>query len=47
VSSWLYVAACVVVPGVWGVAMYHVFGFIERRRKRSVKSDTPPVDYSI
>jgi hypothetical protein len=47
VTPWLYVAACVVVPGVWGVAMYYAFGAIDRRRKRSVKSDTPPVDYSI
>jgi len=47
VSTWVYVAACVVVPGVWGVAMYHVFGMIERRRKQRTKSDAPPVDYSI
>jgi hypothetical protein len=47
VSSWLYVAACVVVPGAWGIAMYHAFGVIERRRKRNVKNATPPVDYSI
>lgn len=46
-SSWLYVVACVVVPGVWGVVMYHAFGFIERRRKQRTKSDPPPVDYSI
>jgi hypothetical protein len=47
VSAWLFVAACVVVPGVWGVAMYYAFGLIERRRKHKSKSDAPPVDYSI
>jgi len=47
-SSWLYVAACVVVPAVWGVLMYWAFGALDRRRRRAARNDAPPpVDYSI
>jgi hypothetical protein len=47
-SGWAYVAASVVVPAAWGVAMYWVFGWLERRRRRSAGRDAPPpVDYSI
>lgn len=47
-SGWLYALTCVVVPGLWGVAMYYVFGLVERRRQKSIQRDAPPpVDYSI
>ncbi|MBK8995563.1 MAG: hypothetical protein IPM35_07435 [Myxococcales bacterium] len=44
----LYVAACVVLPAVWGVLMYFAFGALERRRQKNVRRDAPPpIDYSI
>lgn len=47
-SGWLYVLACVIVPAVWGVAMYHAFEIWERRRRRAIQRDVPPpIDYSI
>lgn len=46
--SWLFAVLSVVLPAVWGVLMYVVFGAIERRRKRSAAKDAPPpIDYSI
>lgn len=47
-TGWLYVAACVVIPGAWGVLAYFAFGAFERRRKHAARRDArPPVDYSI
>ena len=47
-TGFLYVAACIVVPGVWGVFMFWAFGALERRRKRLERRDAPPpIDYSI
>jgi hypothetical protein len=47
-SSWLYAAACVVVPAAWGVAMFYAFEAIDRRRrKRATRDAPPPIDYSI
>jgi hypothetical protein len=47
-SGWLYVAACVLLPGTWGVVMYWAFGALDRRRKRLSRQDLPPpIDYSI
>lgn len=44
---WLHVAACVVVPGVWGVLMYFAFSAFDRRRGESTQEGPPPIDYSI
>lgn len=46
-SSWFYVAACVLGPAAWGLLMYGLFNVIDRRRTRAPKDDAPPVDYSI
>ncbi|MBI3202598.1 MAG: hypothetical protein IT377_08665 [Polyangiaceae bacterium] len=47
-KSWLFAASCVVLPALWGVAMYFAFGAVERRRKRLLPKDPPPpIDYSI
>ena len=47
-GSILYASACVLVPALWGVVMYHVFGWIQRRTRRGgPKADVPPIDYSI
>ncbi len=39
-SAVLYAAACVVVPALWGLTMYVVFGRVQRQRK-----GPPPIDY--
>lgn len=47
-TGWLYVAACVLLPGAWGVFMYWAFSAFDRRRKQAARRDArPPVDYSI
>ncbi len=49
-SPWLHALACVVVPALWGVAMFYAFGAFDHRRERDSKSDAarlPPADYSI
>ncbi len=47
-SGLIYVIACVIVPGVWGVVMYYAFGLWDRRRQKQIQRDAPPpVDYSI
>lgn len=46
-SEWLYIAACVLGPGIWGVLMYLLFNAIDRRRKKRPPREGPPVDYSI
>jgi hypothetical protein len=43
---WLYAALCVVVPAAWGVIMYFLFGFVDRRRTAR-RGEAPPIDYSI
>jgi hypothetical protein len=49
----LYALACVLAPAAWGLAMFYVFGFVDRRRaERAEKPDhreeeLPPIDYSI
>jgi hypothetical protein len=45
-TGWLYVAACVVGPALWGILMYFVFEVIDKRKRRA-PGDEPPVDYSI
>jgi hypothetical protein len=46
-----YALACVAAPAVWGVAMYYVFGWIQRRRARlrgrAGAPELPPIDYTI
>ena len=54
-QSWLYAAACVVVPVLWGLAMVWVTNRIERslfRRARGQKPgeaapQPPPLEYHI
>ena len=46
----LYAIACVLIPAAWGVVMYRLFGYFERRRLRNVdepRRELPPSDYSI
>lgn len=46
--AWLFAVSCVVLPAVWGVLMYFVFGAFQRRYERVVRKDAPPpIDYSI
>jgi hypothetical protein len=52
VQAVAYGLGCVVVPAIWGVAMYYVFGWIQRRRERlrgrtGAPGDPPPIDYRI
>jgi len=42
VKVWLYAAACVVIPALWGLIMYAVFNRFHRKRKQP-----PPIDYMI
>lgn len=51
-TGWLYVAACLAVPAVWGVVSAWLFGRIDARRRKAKGNDSdatlrPPVDYSI
>jgi hypothetical protein len=49
-TSLAYAVACIVLPALWGVLMYHVFGLVQRRRGRRAMheaSHPPPIDYSI
>jgi hypothetical protein len=46
--SILYVAACVLVPALWGVLMFFVFGWWHKRRQgKALENRPPPIDYSI
>jgi hypothetical protein len=45
-----YAVACVILPALWGVLVYLVFGLLQRRRARRIgraPGDPPPIDYSI
>ena len=48
-TGWLYVAACLAVPALWGVASAWIFGKIDAKRKANQEEQAwrPPVDYSI
>jgi hypothetical protein len=46
-SPWVYAAACLAVPALWGFAMVRAFGAWERRRRADAKRELPRVDYSI
>jgi hypothetical protein len=44
----LYLAACLLGPPAWGVAMYFAFGLVDRRRRRAATEQAlPPIDYAI
>ncbi len=51
----MYVVLCVIVPALWGVVAYVVFGAIDRRRNKPEAGGTaeadggrpPPIDYYI
>ncbi len=45
-DQWLYVAACVAVPAVWGVFTAWFFGRLDAKRANK-GADRPPMDYSI
>ena len=48
-STW-YVAACIVVPAVWGLLVGALYEFIGERRKklsRAREARRYPVDYEI
>ena len=46
--DWLYAILCVIVPGVWGVAMYYAFGAWQRRRAHDdAEQGPPPLDYTL
>jgi hypothetical protein len=49
VNAYVYAAACVVLPAVWGVAMHYVFGFVLRRSgaRAAPPERPPPIDYEI
>jgi hypothetical protein len=43
-----YAAACVVLPSLWAVIAFFVFGWLDRRRTAIARSDElPPADYMI
>jgi hypothetical protein len=42
---WLYAVLCVLVPAIWGVAMFFAFNALKKRPRE--EDDPPPVDYSI
>ncbi len=42
---WTYIAACVVIPAVWGAFVAHLFGRLDARRR--TPKTPPPVDYMI
>jgi hypothetical protein len=46
-SLWIYAILAVVVPAAWGVAMYKLFTFVDKRRADRRKQALPPIDYSI
>jgi hypothetical protein len=44
--TWLYIAACLIVPALWGAASAWLFSNLDRRRKK-VADERPPIDYMI
>jgi len=47
-GGWLYAAACVAVPAVWGIIMYLAFNLVDRRhRDERPDAELPPIDYTI
>lgn len=48
-TQWLYVAACLVIPALWGVCCAWLFAKFDTKRTSETeeKALRPPVDYSI
>ena len=44
-KQWLYIAACVAVPGAWGAFSAWLFSRLDRRKKST--QDRPRIDYTI
>ena len=44
--SWLYIAACVIVPALWGAVSAWLFSRLDRRRREQMP-ERPPIDYMI
>jgi hypothetical protein len=45
-----YAAACVVLPSLWAIVAFFVFGWLDRRRTaiaRKQGDELPPADYMI
>jgi hypothetical protein len=43
-SAPLYIALCLIVPVLWGIAAAHVFDwFAERRKRRDTPLQSPPI----
>ena len=47
--GWLYVAACLLVPALWGACCAWIFGKLDARRLKKLADHptTPPVKDSI
>ncbi len=43
-SLWAYAAACVILPSLWAVAIFHLFGWLDRRRVLRLDARRPPRD---
>ncbi len=51
-TGWLYIAACLAAPAIWGVVSAWISGRIDAKRQKARgvsdgKAMLPPVDYSI
>lgn len=56
-SVFAYAVACVLLPSLWAVAMFYVFGWVDRRRAAAMPGslaappagddELPPADYMI
>jgi hypothetical protein len=44
-QQWTYVAACLVVPALWGVVSSRLFIWLDKRRAQAPKRT--PLDYTI
>ncbi len=44
--TWFYIAACVLVPALWGAVSAWLFSGLDRRR-REKQRERPPIDYMI
>jgi hypothetical protein len=45
--EWLYVAACVLLPGAWGAFTAWLFARLDRRRKLREEQNRLTIDYMI
>lgn len=44
--TWPYIAACILVPALWGAASAWLFSLVDRRRGERERQ-RPPIDYMI